>query len=212
MEGDKDDGDSDGSSNWFTDFVNWCKERFSDLGQWFENLGNSIGNFFNELWLNIKNSFLQLSLDLYTWFSNIGNWFSELGSNISNWFSNLWTNISNFFTKKDKDERDEGALKSDEMSVKADEINSVLDSKFGAFYTLGDFLKEFWNTIQNSGETKPDFKVTMPDFLGGGTYNVLDLSFYDKYRNYIHGIIAGICYFVYIKRMYNKIPNIIHNS
>ena len=70
-------------------------------------------------------------------------------------------------------------------------------------------VHDFWNAIFNSGEEIPEFKVTLPAFCGGGTYNVLDLRFYAQYRDYIHGLIAGICYFVYIKKLYHNLPNII---
>ena len=236
MGDDKDNVDDNDDHSWFANFYNWIKERFIALGQWFQNLGNRIGLFFDNLWLNIKNSFAEfilkcadwfsnvyqwfesLSTSLGNWFASVGQWFSDLGTNLGNWFSNvgqwfsdLWTNITNFFTKKDQDEREETSDKSDDMSNTANEINSVLDNKFGAFYTLKDFLVDFWNALNNSGDNPPEFYVTFPSFLGGGTFNILDLGFYNDYRTYIHGIIAGVCYFVYIKRIYTKIPNIIHN-
>lgn len=74
---------------------------------------------------------------------------------------------------------------------------------------MKDFLQQFWNAIFESNSEPPEFNITLPEFCGCGTYNVLDLRFYNQYRDYIHGIIAGICYFVYIKKLYNNLPNII---
>ena len=202
----------DGSGNWFTDFFNWLKEGFSAIGQWFQELKNGIGNFFSWLWENISNAFKTLGENIGNWFQSVGHWFSDLGTNIGNWFSNLWTNICNFFTKRDEDAKQETYDREDEVTNKANEMNGIIEDKFGAFYTLKDFLSEFWNAIQDSGDTQPEFYVTLPEFCGGGTFNVLDFQFYNNYRNYIHGIMAGIIYFVYIKRIYNKIPNVIHNS
>lgn len=119
--------------------------------------------------------------------------------------------IKNFFSSKDEEERQETNDKSDEMSDTANQVEGLITDKFSAFYTMKDFLVEFWTTIQNSSDEEPKFEITLPEFCGGGTYNVIDFSFYNNYRNYIHGLIAGICYFVYIKKLYNKIPNIIHN-
>lgn len=97
------------------------------------------------------------------------------------------------------------------MQDKTNEVNGLISDKFSAFYTVKDFLFDFWNTVQNSESVEPNFYITLPEFCGGQTVNCLDLSFYNNYRNYIHGLIAGICYFVYIKRFIKRIPSIIHN-
>ena len=97
------------------------------------------------------------------------------------------------------------------MQNKTEQVNGLVSDKFSAFYTVKDFLSDFWNTVQNSGSVEPNFNITLPEFAGGQTINALDLSFYNNYRNYIHGLIAGICYFVYIKRFIKRIPSIIHN-
>lgn len=138
---------------------------------------------------------------------SLNDWFESVG----NWFESLKQNILNFFIQKDEDEREETNVEASSMNNTVNQVDGLVNSKFGAFYTLKDFLVEFWNAIQNSGNVQPDFIITLPDFCGGGSFNALDLSFYNNYRSYIHGIISGICYFVYIKRLFVKIPNIIHN-
>lgn len=141
-----------------------------------------------------------MSESLNDWFESIGNTFNSMGES-----------IKDFFNVKDEEEREETNNKSEQMGDTANQVESLITDKFGAFYTMKDFLFEFWTTIQNSGEVQPDFKVTLPAFCGGGTYNVIDFTFYNNYRNYIHGLIAGICYFIYIKKLFHKIPTIIHN-
>lgn len=114
--------------------------------------------------------------------------------------------------KEEEEKRKEEEKKSDnesKMNDVANNVNGVITDKFNAFYSLKDFLVDFWNAIFDSGEEVPEFNVTLPEFCGGGTYNVLDLRFYNQYRNYIHGIIAGICYFIYIKKLYHNLPNVI---
>ncbi len=125
--------------------------------------------------------------------------------------NDCFESIGNWFSKKDEDERQESNDKASEMNNTASQVNGLIDDKFSAFYSLKDFLVEFWNAIQDSDDTPPDFNIVLPEFCGGKTVNVLDLSFYNNYRDYIHGIIAGICYFVYIRKIYIKIPNIIHD-
>ena len=167
-----DNSDGDSSGGWFSNLINWFKERFQDIGQWFENLGNNIGNWFNDLWTNIDNSLRSLSEKIKDGFENIGNWFSNLGEG-----------IKNFFTKKDKDERNETNEKSSVMQDKTEEVNGLVSGKFSAFYTVKDFLSDFWNTIQNSGSVEPNFNITLPEVAGGENVNVVDLSFYNNYRN-----------------------------
>ena len=114
--------------------------------------------------------------------------------------------------KEEEEKRKEEEQKNNnesKMNDVANNVNGVITDKFNAFYSLKDFLIEFWKAIFDNGEDVPEFNVTLPEFCGGGTYNVLDLRFYNKYRNYIHGIIAGICYFVYIKKLYHNLPNVI---
>ena len=176
---------------------NWFEERFSNIGKWFEDLGTNIGNWFKDLWTNIDNGLRSLSEDFNNGLTSIGNWFSNLGQG-----------IKDFFIKKDTDERNETNDKT--MEGKMQEVNGIVSNKFGAFYTLKDFLVDFWSSIQDSGDTPPEFKLTLPEFCGGATVNAIDFSFYNNYRGYIHGIIAGICYYVYIKRIIREIPYIIH--
>lgn len=128
-----------------------------------------------------------------------------MSHSINSFFDSFW----NKHKEEKEDEENKSSGKAGEMSGKADEVKGLIEDKFGAFYTLKDFISEFWNAIQNSGDAPPSFSISLPSQFGGGTHNVLDLSFYNNYRNYIHGIIAGICYFVYIKRILTSIPNVI---
>lgn len=164
----------------------------------------------------------------------MGEWFSTLGQNISSGFAgfiedsttkfNEWKEEKRLEKEEKAKEKEEQKIKEEEEKKKQEEqeesnqqqiediannVGNIVGSKFDAFYSLKDFLVDFWNAIFNSVEEIPEFKVTLPEFCGGGTYNVLDLRFYNQYRDYIHGLIAGICYFVYIKRLYHNLPNII---
>lgn len=233
--GDTNNPDSDNDSGWFDGFFDWIKEGFSNIGKWFENLGKGISDWFSKVWTildtgfkaigewfdnlgkSIGNWFSEVFHTLEVGFSAIGEWFQDLGQGIGDWFksigesiNNFFVGIKDFFTKKDEDERDEVGGMGDDMSGTVNEVDGLVTSKFGAFYSLKDFLVEFWNAIQDSGNTPPTFEITLPEFCGGGTFNALDLSFYNQYRNYVHGIIAGICYFIFVRRIIEKIPYIIH--
>ena len=88
-------------------------------------------------------------------------------------------------------------------------MGALLKQKFGIFYSGLDFLEEFWNVITNKNPECPNFSITLPEFCGGGTYNIFDFQFYNQYRDYVHYIIAGFCYFFFIKRLIADIPKII---
>lgn len=90
-------------------------------------------------------------------------------------------------------------------------INYLLHQKFGIFYSCFDFLSNFWTVISQNNPECPTFEITFPEFLGGGTYNIIDFQFYNEYRDWIHYIIAGFCYYLFIKRMVKELPNIIHS-
>lgn len=88
-------------------------------------------------------------------------------------------------------------------------MEALFKQKFGIFYSCFDFLQEFWNVITNKNPECPNFFITLPAFCGGGTYNIFDFQFYNQYRDYVHYIIAGFCYFFFIKRLVTDIPKII---
>ena len=92
-----------------------------------------------------------------------------------------------------------------------DKLSILLHQKFGFFYSCYYFLSDFWAYINNLEEVEPDFSITLPDFLGGGTFDVFDFGFYDKYRTFIHYILAGFIYFFYFKNLINKVSIMLEN-
>jgi len=96
----------------------------------------------------------------------------------------------------------------DEGAIRVDVIQNVMNDKFGFFYSFANFISSFFNSF--TAGTSPNFIVTMPAFLGGRSFNAIDFSFYNEYRNYIHFIIAGISYVTFIRKTIREIPKIIH--
>lgn len=88
--------------------------------------------------------------------------------------------------------------------------SNLLKQKFGLFYSAVNFLTEFWDIITSEEAEIPSFSFTMPDFLGGNTYEIFNLEIYDKYKDYVHYIMAGFIYFFYIKRLTKTIPDLIN--
>lgn len=57
----------------------------------------------------------------------------------------------------------------------------------------------------NYGETLPVFSINYE----GQNLNIIDFSIFVNYRGWLHGIILTIAWFCYIKKLYNKLPEII---
>ena len=55
------------------------------------------------------------------------------------------------------------------------------------------------------GTTTPSFSIT----YYGQTVNIIDFSLFVNYRIWLHGIILAIAWFMYIRKLFNKLPNII---
>lgn len=91
-------------------------------------------------------------------------------------------------------------------------LSGLLEQKFGVFYNFIDYLKEFWGILSADNIEPPVFEIKLPDFLGGNTFNVFDIEIFDKYKNYVHYILAGFIYYFYIKKMTTVIPNIIRQA
>lgn len=104
----------------------------------------------------------------------------------------------------------EEAIASSNSYDSSSTMNNLLHQKFGIFFSCFDFLSNFWNVISQKNPQCPTFNITFPEFLGGCTYSIIDFQFYSQYRNWIHYIIAGFCYFFFIKRMIKEIPYLIH--
>lgn len=88
-------------------------------------------------------------------------------------------------------------------------MSELLKQKFGVFFNFTDYMKEFWNIVTADNPEPPNFEFTMPEFLGGGSFNIFNIEIFDKYRQYVHYILAGFIYFYYIKKMTKVIPAMI---
>lgn len=100
------------------------------------------------------------------------------------------------------------ALVPAEGSIKTDLIEETMKKKFSFFTAFPDFIGSIFSSLSN--DEVPEFYITLPSFLGGGTYSCIDFSFYTQYRSWIHGFIIGVSYLLFIKKVVKMIPGIIH--
>lgn len=88
------------------------------------------------------------------------------------------------------------------------DLKQLLEDKLGLFAQLKEFLEAIVNSTYNS--EKPQFVIDMQGNLGvTGEYEIINFDAYDQYRPYILNFIAALSWFVFIKRLYRKIPNMI---
>lgn len=69
-------------------------------------------------------------------------------------------------------------------------------------------ISEMFSTLLGNvdyGTTTPSFSIT----YYGQTVNIIDFSLFVNYRMWLHGIILAIAWFMYIRKLFNKLPNII---
>lgn len=91
-------------------------------------------------------------------------------------------------------------------------FNGISDS-FKAKIPIADQLGTFFTGIKGTTHDdtqKPTFKVTMPAQYGGGTFDLIDFSYFDDYRDWVLNFIRFSAWFVFLRRLYNRIPKMIY--
>jgi hypothetical protein len=56
----------------------------------------------------------------------------------------------------------------------------------------------------------PTFEITMPENYGGGTFSIIDFSYFEQWRVWILNFIRFSAWFIFLKRLYNRIPKMIY--
>jgi hypothetical protein len=56
----------------------------------------------------------------------------------------------------------------------------------------------------------PRFAFTVPASMGGGTFQLINLSFFDQYRGFIHALIMGLGLFLFIRKILRKLPRMLY--
>lgn len=88
------------------------------------------------------------------------------------------------------------------------DFKSLFDTKLPLIPQLQEFFSSIKDTTVDS--KKPKFEVTFPENWGGDTYSIIDFTFYDEYRAWILNFIRFIAWFVFLKKLYQRIPKIIY--
>lgn len=89
-----------------------------------------------------------------------------------------------------------------------DDLYELIKSKLGLFFQLMDFLESIANASVDP--QRPTIAITFNGQFGiYGTYQIVDLDYYEQYRGYVQMFIASVAWIVFIKRTFKKIPDMI---
>jgi hypothetical protein len=89
-----------------------------------------------------------------------------------------------------------------------DDLQTDFNNKIPMVTTMSDFFGQV-KSVSTSGDA-PTFKMTLPPEYGGGTFSIIDFSYFDQWRPWILNFIRFTLWFVFLKRLYNRIPKMIY--
>ena len=100
-----------------------------------------------------------------------------------------------------------GNLLSDLFVPEDDIFGNLQENIRNKFYFTTQIQEIFESLLSDFdyGDSVPSFNIT----YYGKTVNIIDFSPYLEYRSWLHAIILGISWFVFIRKTFYKIPGII---
>lgn len=203
---------------------NSIKEKLAELGNFFGTVIDYINPFSENFFLKDFFDFIGEALSYINpfnenfifkdFFTNFIDWFNPFSDNFI--LKKLWeflTNIisyinpfsENFFAYKLID------LLGDLLKwlfVPENNPFDELSNKFNEKFAFVNQVKTLVNDLlgySNYGDKTPTFDMTWR----GVTFALIDFSLFLDYRNWLHGIILAIAWFVFIFKTYKKLPSII---
>lgn len=185
----------------------WIAKGFEDIGKFFESLINGLSDLGKD----------------------IGNWFSDLGTDIGNWFDTLWTNLDNglrtlsdkvndgifgvvdhFKEKEKKEETEEEKQENEGTAIINDGVSGV-KNKFGFVDNIKTNVNDMVDVITDTTNA-PRLTMNIKSKWYSGNITVVDLSWYDQYREYGDSIICMFCYLSFLWNIFVKLPDIIQGA
>ena len=97
------------------------------------------------------------------------------------------------------------------FSEKFSKLISIIYEKF-------PFIEQLANVVNPStvsvtfAERAPSLSFTLPAKYGGGTYQLVDFSYFDQYRDFILNFIRVVIWFPFLKWLYGRIPGLINGG
>jgi hypothetical protein len=129
--------------------------------------------------------------------------FGQLSSMISE-VNNIYKSYNNQMIEYPMNESENGYMSINSAIGEFEEDNIIINTF--AFDGKGGDGSE-GGFILNSTSThpgKPELNITLPEKYGGGTFSVIDFSFFDQYRSFIHGFILFIAYSFAVRKAFKR--------
>lgn len=178
-------------SGWLTGIKNSIWEGINNIGQWFTNLITNLGEWFK----SVGEWFSNLITNLGEWFKSVGQWFAELPSKVGEVFKELFMYL---FVPEDNPFSTFKDFITEKFPV-VDQAKELVD------VALGSIASEPATMSSDSYGSEPVFKFTWQ----GVEVPLIDLTPFTPYKRIVDGIIVAICYFLYIMRLFKRVPSLI---
>lgn len=136
----------------------------------------------------------------------IGSLFDSLFEKLGNWFTNLINFVKSIPQLIIDGFKDLFVFLFVPSNNLFDDFKTLIEDKFGIFFQLSNIV--FDSTTIELNDAAPNFHIT----ISGKDYTFIDLSFYEKYRAFIHGIIILITAFNLSRWLLINCPNIIRGE
>ena len=101
-----------------------------------------------------------------------------------------------------------------EFELKRQELLDTFKQKFIFYENIVQALEQIKNlgtgqqskTLGVNNSSTPTFDITLPSRYGGGTYTIIDFSYFSEYRSFILNFQRCIMWFFFIKGMFRSLP------
>lgn len=85
-----------------------------------------------------------------------------------------------------------------------EQLQNKINDKFYFVNQIGQMFSSLLGNV-NYGDTPPTFSIT----YYGQTLSIIDFSLFMDYRVWLHGIILAISWFLFIRKLFNRLPSVI---
>lgn len=180
--------------SWLEKVIEW----FDKVKTAIEDLGRNIGSFFSDL-----GNMIQEKLDTFK--EAVSTFFDNLGTKIGEFFTNLWGDIKGLFIP-DENFMDEVLDNMNDFNDQSSFISAI--RSFG--YQLNELLHQDFDeppTVYanlSAAESKYNYGV--------GKVNVLDFSWFAKYRKYTDPFLSAILWSLFLWALYKRLPDILNGA
>lgn len=91
------------------------------------------------------------------------------------------------------------------------DIYDTFYEEMGFLFEIGNALIDMISAFNSASNGEiPVFTLSLPSNYGGGTFSIIDFSFYHDHRGLIQDFIRFAAWFAFLWKTYKKIPSLIY--